>query len=231
MVRKIMGKGSDEETSETKKHPIDKGNTVGEEEEELVESSDGLAMSAEELRQETNIKNVIKESFLQELLMDEYVTDISFNGVECFIQHNKKGRYAAENQPSEDEVSRLIKRIAAVMDYEFNDTNPILDTEVTGLRINAVHKTVSPFGVTMALRVSKPYMAIQNLDTLANAHVSKLLDVLLQADTNMIISGQTGSGKTELQKLLVGFIPMSKKISLLEDTMDSHCATRLATSA
>jgi pilus assembly protein CpaF len=52
--------------------------------------------------------------------------------------------------------------------------------------------------------------------------VSQLLKTLIESKANIIISGATGSGKTELQKTLVGFIPNHHKITLIEDTRDSH---------
>lgn len=192
------------------------GKTIAEVEEQKKHISD------EEAKVEGGIRDAIEESFLGIILRDEKITDVSFNGFQCFVQHNEKGRYLSELQPDEDAVFNLMRKIAAVQGLEFNDLSPILDTEISGFRINAMHRTVSPFGVSMSLRVSKPYRAIRSLDDLASKEVTGLLDVLMQADTNLLISGQTGSGKTELQKLLVGYIPQSKKISLMEDTMDSH---------
>lgn len=199
-----------------------KKKTDSNEEEALDIDDESESKIAEEKKTEEEIKSIIEDSFVGKILEDPGVTDVSYNSTHLYEQHNIKGRYLSPVQPSELEVSSLIRRIAARQNVKFTESNPILDTEISGLRINAVHKIISPFGVTMALRVSKPYRAIRDLNTLANEEVSKLLDVLMQADTNMIISGQTGSGKTELQKLLVGFIPQSKKISLMEDTMDSH---------
>lgn len=171
---------------------------------------------------ESRIEELLANSFLSPFMNNESITDISFNGKEMFIQHNKKGRYRAEYQPTHDEVLSLGKKIADIQGKEFTDSNPILDTEISFLRVNFMHYVVSPSGCTFSVRVSKPRLAIQNLTSLANENVAQLLDLLIKAEINMIISGRTGSGKTELQKLLVGFIQDSKKITLIEDTMDSH---------
>lgn len=178
-------------------------------------------ISETELERERKIRDIVKGSFIGEILKEDGVTDVSFDGFTCFAQHNKKGQYEADVQPEEEEVHKLIRQLSAVQGLYFTDSSPILDTEIAGYRINAVHRVLSPFGVTMSLRVSKPYRAIQNLSDLANEELAGLLGVLVTADTNMVISGQTGSGKTELQKLLVGYME-GKKISLMEDTMDSH---------
>lgn len=62
-----------------------------------------------------------------------------------------------------------------------------------------------------------------DLSEVANEEVEQLLNVLIQGDINTIVAGgETGTGKTELQKYLTSFIPDNKKITLIEDTMDSH---------
>ena len=166
------------------------------------------------------IQEILESSFLNQYLKEPNITDISFNGTEMFVQNNVKGRYKTEYQPDQDEVFQLGKKIADEMGKEFTNNNAILDTELAYLRVNFIHSSVSPSGCTFAIRISRPKLAIQSLEQLANEDVAKLLEVLIKADTSVVISGKTGSGKTELQKLLVGFI--DKKITLIEDTMDSH---------
>lgn len=171
---------------------------------------------------EERIEEILKKSFLYTYLKNDFITDISFNGKQMRIQDNLKGRYKADYQPSHDEVIQLGKKIADEMGKEFTPSDPILDTELAYLRVNFIHPAISPAGTTFAIRVSRPKLAIHELEKLANKDVAKLLEVLIKADSNIIISGRTGAGKTELQKLLVGFIPDNKKITLIEDTMDSH---------
>lgn len=168
------------------------------------------------------IENLLRESFLREFLENETVTDISFNGEFLTVQDNLKGSYVPYNQPDQDEVFDLGKKIANVQRKELANSNPILDTEISYYRVNFVHSSVSPSGCTFSIRVSKPRLAIRDLEDLANREVVQLLDVLIQSEANLILSGRTGSGKTEMQKSLVKFIEDKKKILLLEDTMDTH---------
>ncbi|MEK5394083.1 CpaF/VirB11 family protein [Margalitia sp. FSL K6-0131] len=167
-------------------------------------------------------QSFFKGSFVEEIMTDENITDISFNGTQCWVQHNIKGRFLSPVQPTLEQVEVLIKRLADIQKKEITTSNPILDTEIEEYRVNAMHESISPYGMTFAIRVSKPRRAIQSLTHLANKDVAKLIEILVRADSNIIISGKTGSGKTELQKTLVGLIPDSKKITLCEDTMDSH---------
>lgn len=171
---------------------------------------------------EEQIEMLLNDSFLKPFLDDENITDISYNGHTMYVQDNQKGRYKTDFQPTHDEVLQLGKKIADIQGKEFTNSRPILDTEIAFFRVNFIHSSVSPSGCTFAIRVSKPRLAIRDMTQLANEDIIKLLEVLIKAESNIIVSGRTGSGKTELQKMLVGFIPNSKKITLIEDTMDSH---------
>lgn len=175
-----------------------------------------------EIQMRERIQKILEDSFIGQFLKDENITDISYNGEEMRIQNNVKGRYKPEFQPTKEQVYQLGKKIADEMGKEFTNNNPILETEMGYLRVSFIHTEVSPSGCTFSIRVSRPKLAIHSLEKLANKEVARLMEVLIKADQNIIISGKTGAGKTELQKLLVGFIPDNKKITLIEDTMDSH---------
>ncbi|MDR5021415.1 type II/IV secretion system ATPase subunit [Bacillus thuringiensis] len=168
------------------------------------------------------INEMLKGSFLWEHLRDDRITDISWNGTSLYIQHNEKGRFRPNNQPTLEQAEKLIKQIANIQEKEFTDTAPILDAEIDYIRVNAVHQVISKDGLTFALRISRPRLAIADLNDLVNEEAALLMELLMRTKSNMFISGETGSGKTELQKLLVGFIPDMQKITLIEDTRDSH---------
>lgn len=178
--------------------------------------------------QEKRIQDIIEKSFLRPFLKDEGITDIRFNGTELRLQHNQNGRYRAEQQPTLKEVQRLAKQIADVQGKEINNSEPELNTEFGYMRINVMHDRVSPDGMTMAIRISRPRLAVTNIQDLTvnkRQDVEELLRILVMAGSNLVISGRTGSGKTELQKLLVSYIPEKDIIILIEDTRDSHIKT------
>lgn len=164
-----------------------------------------------------------ESDILKDLLKNEDITDISFNGKDIFIQDNKKGRYKLQGNVSVESIYNYIKQLTYENNEQFNDENPILDTEFPNLRVNAVHQSISPFNLTLGLRSSKPNLRISQYDTnIAPKRVFDLLESCIKAKCNILISGKTGSGKTEMQKYLVNFINDVDKIVLIEDTMDSH---------
>lgn len=164
-----------------------------------------------------------EEDILNELIKNESITDISYNGKDVFIQDNLKGRYKLNKNVDIESIYNYVKQLTYENNEQFNDENPILDTELTNLRVNAVHQSISPYNMTLGLRVSKPNLKIQQYDKkIAPMRVFDLLEALIKARCNILISGKTGSGKTEMQKYLVNFINKLDKIVLIEDTMDSH---------
>lgn len=169
------------------------------------------------------MKKDFQKEILNKLLTDENITDISFNGKDIFIQDNIRGRYKLENSFDIDSIQNYIKQLTNKNNEQFNDENPILDTEFPNLRVNAVHQSISPFNMTMSLRASRPTLQISEYDnSIAPKSVFKLLETCIKAKCNILISGKTGSGKTEMQKYLVNYIDDVDKIVLIEDTMDSH---------
>lgn len=172
-------------------------------------------------KKEEEINQLLKESFVYGYLEDEGITDIKYNGTSLRLKHNKKGVYLAPEQPTSEEVTSLIRKIADIQGKEFTDTEVILDIQIGYFRVNAVHSAGSPYGTTMAMRVTRPRKVVNNIREISNLEVEKLLQVLTKAELGMVISGKTGTGKTELQKMLVGDIT-NNTIVLIEDTMDSH---------
>lgn len=166
-----------------------------------------------------NFENDILKKYFE----DKNITDISFNGKEIYVQDNVKGRYKIEESVDASDVEKYIKQITYQNNQQFNDEQPILDTEFPNLRINAVHKTLSPYGITASWRSSVPTLKITNYDSkVAPKGVFSLLEACIKSSCNIIISGKTGSGKTEMQKYLVGFIEDNEKIIIMEDTLDTH---------
>ena len=194
---------------------------------------------------EVMAKEKIKQSFLKEILYyrDEKgqlvenpsVTDISFNGTDAYVQDNEVGRYLVDSPQdprikkgmkplniTAEDIANLGNTVQNVMGVQWNTSEPILDVELGELRTNFMNQQVSPYGETFALRVSRPRLAITDVSNLCDADTAQLLSVIMKTGMNLLISGQTGSGKTEFQKALIGYIPDMRKISLMEDTLDSH---------
>src|SRR5574344_230977 len=118
-----------------------------------------------------------------------HITDTSFNGKKLYVQDNEKGRYAINEEIQPSDVEQYIKQITYQNNRQFNDEQPILDTEFPNLRINAIHKTIAPYGMTASWRSSKPTLKINNYDkTIAPKNVFSLVEACVKSSCNIVIS-------------------------------------------
>lgn len=151
------------------------------------------------------------------------VTDISYNATNLTIETPEE-KFTYEECVEEDYIIKIIQKFANAVGKEFTPKSPILDASFSNLRINAVHKVNSPYGTTMSIRVTRPRLALNqdNFENFAPRKIWDLLNAMIEVGSNIVISGEVGTGKTELQKLLVGFIPLDQKIVTCEDTLEGH---------
>lgn len=190
---------------------------------EMTANSHGLT--------DDEIKQMSFAEILEKLLLDENVTDVTFNGRDVFVQDNEKGRYLFSHLVKSETIENFVKDITNTLNKEFNVENPIIDCEIKDiysqsknkiLRLNAVQSSISPYGTTMSIRITQPALRLsENDEKFAPKDVFKLLETMIKGNLNILISGRTGSGKTELQKFLIKNIRDAETIVLIEDTKDT----------
>lgn len=154
---------------------------------------------------------------------DKSVTDVSFNGTDLIVE-TPFDKYVHEADIEESYIIQIIQKFANAVGKEFTPKSPILDAALNNLRINAVHKTISLYGTTMAIRVTRPKLALneENFEEFAPIEMLDFLESLVKTRSNIVIAGEVGTGKTELQKLLTSFIPFNEKIGWIEDVAEGH---------
>ena len=84
----------------------------------------------------------IESSFLQDLLKDENITDISYNGSGIYYLHNLLGRKKSSILITENEAKDFIRQIANLSEKQFSLQNPKLDVSIGRYRINAIHPCI-----------------------------------------------------------------------------------------
>ena len=104
------------------------------------------------------IINYIKSSFLQELLEDENITDISYNGSSIYYLHNLEGRKLSKIQVSTSDAKDFIRQVANITEKQFSFQSPIVDVTAGKYRLNAVHNSIGRNGeeeaVTFSMRLA-----------------------------------------------------------------------------
>lgn len=165
---------------------------------------------------------------LNEFLMDDNVTDISYsNNGQVFLKTLTKGVYKVERPEINNALmEKLAFQCSNVMGKTFNMAHPFLDAESTELRLNFVHESIATNGIAVLIRKTPAKIRLNREKLLREDYVTEdLLNFLIDcvhARCNIIVSGETGSGKTELVKYLASNTREDEKIISIEDTLELH---------
>lgn len=188
----------------------------------IIANKHGSILNDDE-KLESVVRELVGLGLVEELREDLRVTDVGFDGTKLIVEGNGIEKYSLETV-SENEVIKLIAKFSNSTGKEISSKNPILNTSKDFMRLNAVHKQNAPSGTTMAIRISRPYMALseENFKDFAPLEILEFLKAAVKGRSNMVIAGETGSGKTEFQKLLMSYIPFKERMAVIESTIDIY---------
>lgn len=173
-----------------------------------------------------NIYHAIRElGKLQELLEDPEITEIMVNGTDpVFIE--KKGRLSQipVRFETEEKLCHVIWQIAAGCNRTVNEARPIMDGRLKdGSRVNVVLPPVALNGPVLTIRrfPEKPITMEQLIRfSSISREAAELLESLVKAGYNILVSGGTGSGKTTALNALSAFIPPEERVITIEDSAE-----------
>ncbi|WP_422737881.1 TadA family conjugal transfer-associated ATPase [Micromonospora sp. WMMD729] len=161
---------------------------------------------------------------LAPLLADPEVTDVLVNGVRVWVDRGAGLRQVAIPLGSVEDVRRLAQRLIASAGRRLDDGAPYADARLPdGTRLHAVLPPVATDGPYLSLRTfrHRPY----TLDELVSQGtvprpVAPLLTAVVAARLAYLVTGGTGSGKTTLLNTLLGLVPATERIVLVEDAAE-----------
>ncbi|WP_433117125.1 TadA family conjugal transfer-associated ATPase [Micromonospora sp. CA-246542] len=161
---------------------------------------------------------------LAPLLADPEVTDVLVNGVRVWVDRGAGLHQVAIPVGSVDDVRRLAQRLIASAGRRLDDGSPYADARLPdGTRLHAVLPPVATEGPYLSLRTfrHRPY----TLDELVSQGtvprpVAPLLAAVVAARLAYLVTGGTGSGKTTLLNTLLGLVPATERIVLVEDAAE-----------
>ena len=162
---------------------------------------------------------------LDEILQDESITEVMINGpMNIFVEKSGRLQRLDKHFESEEELRKVIERIAAQIHREVSDSDPILDARLEdGSRVNVVLNGVSLDGSTVTIRkFTKDPMTMKKLLQYGSItdEVNEFLHKLVQARYNIFIAGGTGSGKTTFLNALSNYIPSDERVITIEDSAE-----------
>lgn len=166
-----------------------------------------------------------KLDILQELIDNPGITEIMINGPDAvFIEQNGCLIKVKQKFESSEKLGNVIQQIVARCNRVVNESSPIVDARLeNGSRVNVVLNPVAINGPILTIRrfPEKPF-SIDNLIKIGSLtdETAQLLEKLVKAGYNIIVSGGTGSGKTTFLNALSSFIPKDERIITIEDSAE-----------
>lgn len=162
---------------------------------------------------------------LDVIMKDDNITEVMVNGPEeIFIEKSGRLIRLHERFESERQLEDIIQRIVGLAGREVSQANPIVDTRLEdGSRVNVVLRPISLKGPVVTIRkFSKKPMTIEQLIKYGSIdmEVAGVLETLVKAKYNIIVSGGTGSGKTTFLNALSNFIPKDERVITIEDSAE-----------
>ncbi len=178
---------------------------------------------------EALVEQILHEIFglgpLEPLLQDASISDILVNTYEQ-VYIERGGRLEKTDVRFKDNrhLLQVIDRIVSAVGRRIDDSSPLVDARLAdGSRVNAIIPPLAIDGPHLSIRKFKKD-ALTAEDLLRYETVTppmlELLQGIIKARLNVLISGGTGSGKTTLLNVLSASIPASERIVTIEDSAE-----------
>jgi pilus assembly protein CpaF len=194
---------------------------------ETVLAQESAPLSASE--RERLVSDVQHELFglgpLEPLLADSTISDILVNSHHT-IYIERRGKIEPTNVRFKDDehLMRVIERIVSSVGRRIDESSPMVDARLQdGSRVNAIIPPLSIDGPVLSIRRfgSEPLRMIALIENNAlTKDIADMLQMVVHARLNVLISGGTGAGKTTLLNALSAFIPENERIVTIEDSAE-----------
>ena len=194
---------------------------------EAVLAQEAMPLSVSE--RERLVNDVQHELFglgpLEPLLKDPTISDILVNTHDT-IYIERRGKLERTNVTFKDDehLMRVIERIVSSIGRRIDESSPMVDARLQdGSRVNAIIPPLSIDGPVVSIRRfgSDPLKMSSLIENKAlTKEIADMLQMVVHARLNVLISGGTGAGKTTLLNALSAYIPETERIVTIEDSAE-----------
>ena len=162
---------------------------------------------------------------LEPLLADASVSDILVNTYrKVYVERRGKLESTDVTFDNDAHLLKIIDKIVSRIGRRIDESSPMVDARLPdGSRVNAIIPPLAVDGPLLSIR--KFAVTPLRMDDILNLksltpEMAEVIEGLVKARVNMLISGGTGSGKTTLLNILSGYIPVTERIVTIEDAAE-----------
>ncbi|WP_109466917.1 CpaF family protein [Albibacillus kandeliae] len=162
---------------------------------------------------------------LEPLLADPTINDILVNGHETvYVERSGVLELSRARFRDEKHLLRIIEKIVNRVGRRIDESNPWVDARLEdGSRVNAIIRPCAIDGPSMSIRkFSRSPLTMKRLVETGSLspQAAQLLQGLVKARMNILISGGTGSGKTTMLNAMSASISPLERIVTIEDAAE-----------
>ena len=191
----------------------------------LVEENKPLNLAEQARLVDDILDEVVGLGPLEPLLKDNSVTDILVNGHhQVFVERGGRLHLTPVHFKDDRHLLRIIDKIVSAVGRRVDESSPMVDARLAdGSRVNAIIQPLAVDGPLLSIRkFAKIPIDLQKLVDIGSmpADVATLLQGIVKARRNVLISGGTGSGKTTLLNAMSAYIDGRERIITIEDAAE-----------
>ncbi len=191
----------------------------------LTEESAPLSRKQRKLIIERIEDEVMGLGPLEPLLADHTVSDILVNGFET-VYVERRGKLEKTNARFTDHshLINTIDRIVSAVGRRIDESSPMVDARLAdGSRVNVIIPPLAIDGAMLSIRrFGVELLGMENMIELGTVteQVARVLEAIVKARLNVLVSGGTGAGKTTMLNILSSYIPHDERIVTIEDSAE-----------
>ncbi|MEW6380970.1 MAG: CpaF family protein [bacterium] len=162
---------------------------------------------------------------IEPFMRDSGISDIMVNGYrQVYVEKSGKLHHTDVRFRDDDHLRKVIDRIVSSVGRRIDEFCPMVDARLPdGSRVNAVIPPIAVDGPLLSIRrFAVDPLELEDLIKFRTLtpEIGELLQGIVKARLNVLISGGTGSGKTTLLNVLSRFIPADERIITIEDAAE-----------
>lgn len=162
---------------------------------------------------------------LEPLMADPTISDILVNTYKkVYVERNGKLEQVDVRFENEAHLMKIIDKIVSGVGRRVDESSPMVDARLPdGSRVNAIIRPLAVDGAILSIRrfaVTPMRMDDFIQRKSLTPEMAQILEGLVKAKINLLISGGTGTGKTTLLNVLSGYIPPTERIVTIEDAAE-----------